>query len=298
MFHHLIGNTPLVRLHKIEEAFHLKAALYGKIEGFNLTGSVKDRAAYQILMSASLKKDTVIIEPSSGNMGISLAAIGHSLGLKVLITMPENMSKERIQLMKLYGAEVVLTDSNTGMLGAIQRANELAKEYSSVFLPKQFENKDNVLAHYKTTGPEIYYALPTIDYFVAGIGTGGTITGTGQFLKEQNRAIQVVGVEPAASPFLLQNKTGKHQIQGIGAGFFPKILSLNTIDEILLCDDENAKVYTRALLNLEKIWAGISSGAACYAAVELAKRTENSGKKIVFLLPDHGSRYLSTNLFD
>lgn len=298
MLQGLIGNTPLIRFRKMEEAYQLKAELYGKIEGVNLTGSIKDRPAYKILTATPLKKEAIIVEPSSGNMGISLAAIGGYLGFRVIITMPENMSKERVKLMELYGAEVVLTRSSEGMSGAINKAKELAKEYPLAFLPNQFENNLNVLSHFETTGPEIFSALPDVDLFVSGIGTGGTITGVGTYLKQKNKTIKVIGVEPHSSAYLTQKRIGKHKIQGIGAGFLPKILSLNTLDDILLCHDEEAKKYAKELLKHEKIWAGISSGAACFAAISLARSPENEGKKIVFILPDHGSRYLSTDLFN
>lgn len=297
MLKQLIGNTPLVRLKRIEEYFNLNVELYGKLESVNLTGSIKDRPAYQILTKAHLKENSVIVEASSGNMGISLAAIGSYLGNRVIITMPENMSKERIELMKLYGAEVFLTKKSLGMKGAIEQTQCFKKKYQNVFLPNQFENADNWLAHYETTGPEIDLTLPKLDILVAGIGTGGTITGVGKYLKEKNSSIQIIGVEPASSPVLTEHRAGTHAIQGIGAGFVPKILGKDWIDEVLTCRDEEAFEGAKILLKIEKLWVGISSGAALVVALRVAKREENKGKKIVFIMPDHGSRYSSLPLF-
>ncbi len=297
MLKQLIGNTPLVRLKRIEEYFNLNVELYGKLESVNLTGSIKDRPAYQILTKAHLKENSIIVEASSGNMGISLAAIGSYLGYRVIITMPENMSKERIELMKLYGAEVLLTKKSLGMKGAIEEALCFKKRYQNVFLPNQFENPENWLAHYETTGPEIGIALPELDILVAGIGTGGTITGVGKYLKEKNSAIRIIGVEPASSPVLTEHRAGAHGIQGIGAGFVPKILCKDWIDEVLTCRDEEAFEGANILLKIEKLWVGISSGAALAAALRVAKRAENKGKKIAFIMPDHGSRNLSLQSF-
>ncbi|MDE5867484.1 MAG: cysteine synthase family protein, partial [Anaeroplasmataceae bacterium] len=281
----LIGNTPLVRLYNIEKDLNLKAELYAKLESFNWTGSVKDRAAYQIILDAKekglLKEHTVILEPSSGNMGISLSAIGSYFGHQVFIVMPDSMSEERRRLIKLYGGNLILTDGKKGMSFAVSETLNIAKKYSNVFIPNQFENSSNSLAHYLTTGKEIFNDLPNVDIVVAGIGSGGTITGVGRYLKEKNHNIQIIGVEPEKSPILTQNRSGLHQIEGIGAGFIPKILRKELIDEIYTCPDEKAFLYQKMLQEKEKIWVGISSGAALSTAIKIASSKENKGKKIV-----------------
>lgn len=291
----LIGDTPLVRLYNIEKEFHLEAEVYAKLEALNWTGSIKDRAAYQIILDAKkkclLKKDTVIIEPSSGNMGISLSAIGSYFGHQVFIVMPDSMSEERRRLIKLYGGNLILTDGKKGMSYAIEEALKLAKNYPDVYIPNQFENPSNSLVHYLTTGKEILSDLPDVDIVVAGIGSGGTITGVAKYLKEQNSNVKIVGVEPEKSPILTQNKSGLHQIEGIGAGFIPKILRKEWIDNIYTCTDEEAFLYQKIVHEKEKLWVGISSGAALFTAIKIASKKENKGKKIVTIFPDHGDRY-------
>ena len=298
----LIGNTPLVELTHIEKEFDLKARLIAKLELFNPAGSVKDRVALAMINDAEkrgvLSKESVIIEPTSGNTGIGLASVAAARGYKLIIVMPDSMSVERRQIMKSYGAQLVLSPGAKGMPGAIELANQLAASTPNSFIAGQFVNPANVMAHYTTTGPEIYSATDgKVDIFVAGVGTGGTITGTGKYLKEQNSKIKVVAVEPATSPVLSKGVKGPHGIQGIGAGFVPDILDTGIYDEIIPVKDEDAFTYGRLMGKREGVLVGISSGAALAAAVELAKREENAGKQIVVLMPDTGDRYLSTKLF-
>lgn len=298
----LIGNTPLVELTQIEKELGLKAKLIAKLELFNPAGSVKDRVALAMINDAEkrgvLNKDSVIIEPTSGNTGIGLASVAAARGYKLIIVMPDSMSVERRQIMKAYGAQLVLSPGAKGMPGAIELANQLAASTPNSFIAGQFVNPANVMAHYTTTGPEIYSATDgKVDIFVAGVGTGGTITGTGKYLKEQNSKIKVVAVEPATSPVLSKGVKGPHGIQGIGAGFVPEILDTGIYDEIIPVKDEDAFTYGRLMGKKEGVLVGISSGAALAAAVELAKREENAGKQIVVLMPDTGDRYLSTKLF-
>ena len=298
----LIGNTPLVELTQIEKELDLKAKLIAKLELFNPAGSVKDRVALAMINDAEkrgvLSKESVIIEPTSGNTGIGLASVAAARGYKLIIVMPDSMSVERRQIMKAYGAQLVLSPGAKGMPGAIELANQLAASTPNSFIAGQFVNPANVMAHYTTTGPEIYYATDgKVDIFVAGVGTGGTITGTGKYLKEQNSKIKVVAVEPATSPVLSKGIKGPHGIQGIGAGFVPDILDTGIYDEIIPVKDEDAFTYGRLMGKKEGVLVGISSGAALAAAVELAKREENAGKQIVVLMPDTGDRYLSTKLF-
>lgn len=298
----LIGNTPLVELTQIEKELGLKAKLIAKLELFNPAGSVKDRVALAMINDAEkrgvLNKDSVIIEPTSGNTGIGLASVAAARGYKLIIVMPDSMSVERRQIMKAYGAQLVLSPGAKGMPGAIELANQLAASTPNSFIAGQFVNPANVMAHYTTTGPEIYSATDgKVDIFVAGVGTGGTITGTGKYLKEQNSKIKVVAVEPATSPVLSNGVKGPHGIQGIGAGFVPDILDTGIYDEIIPVKDEDAFTYGRMMGKKEGVLVGISSGAALAAAVELARREENAGKQIVVLMPDTGDRYLSTKLF-
>lgn len=298
----LIGNTPLVELTQIEKELGLKAKLIAKLELFNPAGSVKDRVALAMINDAEkrgvLNKDSVIIEPTSGNTGIGLASVAAARGYKLIIVMPDSMSVERRQIMKAYGAQLVLSPGAKGMPGAIELANQLAASTQNSFIAGQFVNPANVMAHYATTGPEIYSATDgKVDIFVAGVGTGGTITGTGKYLKEQNSKIKVVAVEPATSPVLSKGVKGPHGIQGIGAGFVSDILDTGIYDEIIPVKDEDAFTYGRLMGKKEGVLVGISSGAALAAAVELAKREENAGKQIVVLMPDTGDRYLSTKLF-
>lgn len=298
----LIGNTPLVELTHIEKELGLKAKLIAKLELFNPAGSVKDRVALAMINDAEkrgvLNKDSVIIEPTSGNTGIGLASVAAARGYKLIIVMPDSMSVERRQIMKAYGAQLVLSPGAKGMPGAIELANQLAASTPNSFIAGQFVNPANVMAHYTTTGPEIYSATDgKVDIFVAGVGTGGTITGTGKYLKEQNSKIKVVAVEPATSPVLSKGVKGPHGIQGIGAGFVPDILDTGIYDAIIPVKDEDAFTYGRLMGKKEGVLVGISSGAALAAAVELAKREENAGKQIVVLMPDTGDRYLSTKLF-
>ena len=301
-FTELIGSTPLLRLHNIERMHNLKANVIAKLEYLNPAGSVKDRAALSMIDAAErsglLKSGSVIIEPTSGNTGIGLAAVAAVRGYRAIIVMPDSMSKERIVLMKAYGAEVVLTDGALGMKGAIEKAEELAHEIENSFIPAQFDNPANADAHFNTTGPEIYADTNgQVDIFMAGVGTGGTITGTGRYLKAQNKDIKIVAVEPASSPFLSEGKAGAHGIQGIGAGFAPNVLDSTVYDEIITVTENDAYSAARAMGKSEGILVGISSGAALYAAIELAKKPQNTGKNIVVLLPDTGDRYLSTALF-
>lgn len=298
----LIGNTPLVELTQIEKELGLKAKLIAKLELFNPAGSVKDRVALAMINDAEkrgvLSKESVIIEPTSGNTGIGLASVAAARGYKLIIVMPDSMSVERRQIMKAYGAQLVLSPGAKGMPGAIELANQLAASTPNSFIAGQFVNPANVMAHYTTTGPEIYSATDgKVDIFVAGVGTGGTITGTGKYLKEQNSKIKVVAVEPATSPVLSKGVKGPHGIQGIGAGFVPDILDTGIYDEIIPVKDEDAFTYGRIMGKKEGVLVGISYGAALAAAVELARREENAGKQIVVLMPDTGDRYLSTKLF-
>ena len=297
----LIGHTPLVSLQNIVDE-NVVADVVVKVESFNPSGSVKDRAALGMLETAMkagiVNKETVIIEPTSGNTGIGLSAIGASLGLRVILTMPETMSVERRNLLKAYGAEVVLTEGSKGMKGAIAKAEELSKEIPNSFIPSQFDNQANSRKHFETTGPEIFEDTDgKVDIFVSGIGTGGTITGVGQYLKAQNNKIQVIGVEPEASPVLSGGEPGPHAIQGIGAGFVPGILDTEVYDEVIKVSNADALTMGKRLAQEEGIFSGISSGAAVSAALEVAKRPENKGKLIVVILPDSGDRYLSTAMF-
>ncbi len=299
----LIGGTPLLRLRHVEEAEGLKARLIAKLEYFNPAGSVKDRIAKAMLDDAEkagkLNKDSVIIEPTSGNTGIGLASVAASRGYRMILTMPETMSVERRRLMKAYGAEIALSPGSEGMKGAIALAEKIASETPNAFIPGQFVNPANPKAHYETTGPEIYRDTQgDIDFFVAGVGTGGTISGTGRYLKEKKPEIRIVAVEPASSPVLSEGHGGPHKIQGIGAGFVPKTLDTSVYDEIIPVANEDAFETGKKLGKLEGFLAGISSGAALFAAIQLAKRPENEGKTIVVLLPDSGDRYFSTALFE
>ena len=298
----LIGNTPLLELTHIEQTENLQAKVLAKLEYFNPAGSVKDRIAKAMIDDAEaagkLKPGSVIIEPTSGNTGIGLASVAAARGYRIIIVMPETMSVERRQLMKAYGAELVLTDGAKGMKGAIAKADELAKEIPNSFVPGQFVNPANPEAHRRTTGPEIWQDTDgKVDIFVAGVGTGGTITGTGSYLKAQNPAVKVVAVEPATSPVLSKGTAGAHKIQGIGAGFVPDVLDTKVYDEIITVSNEDAFATGKLVGHKEGVLVGISSGAAVWAAIELAKRPENKGKNIVVLLPDTGDRYLSTPLF-
>ena len=299
----LVGNTPIVRVNNLIKKDELKADVLAKLEYFNPAGSVKDRIAKEMILDALEKglinENTTLIEPTSGNTGIGLSAVATALNLKIIITMPETMSVERRNLMKAYGAELVLTPGSEGMKGAIAKAKELASQIENSFIPGQFENPANPTAHYKTTGPEIYEQTEgKVDIFVAGVGTGGTISGIGKYLKEKNPEVKVVAVEPASSPVLSTGKGGAHKIQGIGAGFVPETLDTKIYDEIITVENEDAFATGKEMAKTEGILVGISSGAALYAAKELAKREENAGKTIVALLPDSGDRYLSTALFN
>ena len=298
----LIGNTPLLELKHIEEAFDLKATLLGKMEYLNATGSIKDRIAREMIQDAEergiLKKGSVIIEPTSGNTGIGLAAVGTAKGYEVIIVMPETFSIERRKLIRAYGAKIVLSKGSEGMKGAIAKAEELAKEIPNSFIPAQFDNPANWKAHYKTTGPEIWKDSDgKVDLFIAGVGTGGTITGTGRYLREQNPDLKIIAVEPASSPVLSGGKAGPHMIQGIGPGFVPKVLDTSVYDEVVTVKNEDA-IETGALFGKkEGVLVGISAGAALWAAIQEGKKEENAGKTIVVILPDSGDRYLSTALF-
>ncbi|MBR5516840.1 MAG: cysteine synthase A [Firmicutes bacterium] len=298
----LIGNTPLLRLNVIEKELDLETPIYAKVESFNPAGSAKDRVGLAMIKDAEekglLKPGATIIEPTSGNTGIGLAAAAASRGYKVILTMPDTMSVERRNLLKAYGAEVVLTEGAKGMAGSIEKANELASSIEGSFIPGQFDNQANAKIHYETTGPEIYRDLDgAVDFFIAGVGTGGTITGTGRYLKDQKADVKVVAVEPASSPLLSEGKAGPHGLQGIGANFVPSILDTDVYDEIIPVTDENAYEKGRMVAAKEGFLIGISAGAALHAAVEIAKRPENKGKNIVVLLPDTGDRYLSTPMF-
>lgn len=299
----LVGNTPLVRFSSYGESVGAQAEILAKLEYLNPAGSAKDRVGKEMLEAALLDgritKDSVIIEPTSGNTGIGIASFAAQNGMKVIITMPETMSVERRKLLAAYGAELVLTDGSKGMAGAIAKAEELAAEIQGSFIPAQFDNPDNCAAHYKTTGPEIWNDTDgKVDIFVAGVGTGGTITGTGRFLKEKNPDVRVIAVEPADSPFLSEGRAGAHGIQGIGAGFAPSILDKEIYDEIITVTTDEAYTAARKTVKTQGILIGISSGAALHAATEIAKRPENAGKTVVVLLPDGGERYLSTSLFE
>ena len=299
----LIGNTPLLELSNYEAKNNLEAKLIAKVEYFNPLGSVKDRVANAMIeegiKQGKVNKDTVIIEPTSGNTGIGLAFVTAVKGLRLILTMPETMSVERRRIVSALGAEVVLTPGSDGMKGAIAKAEELVKEYGNAIIPQQFENEANPAIHYETTGVEIYEDTDgKVDIFVAGVGTGGTVTGTGKALKERNPNVKVVAVEPASSPVLSGGKPGPHKIQGIGAGFVPKVLDLDIVDEIIKVENDDAFEAARAVAKSDGLLVGISSGAAIYATTQLAKRPENKGKNIVVLLPDTGERYLSTSLFE
>ena len=298
----LVGNTPLVEVVNIEKEENLEATVLVKLEYFNPAGSVKDRIAKAMIEDAEekgiLKEGSVIIEPTSGNTGIGLASIAAAKGYRIILTMPETMSVERRYILKAYGAELVLTEGAKGMKGAIAKAEELSKEIPNSFIPGQFVNPANPAAHKKTTGPEIWNDTDgAVDIFVAGVGTGGTITGTGEYLKKQNPNVKVVAVEPATSPVLSKGTAGAHKIQGIGAGFVPEVLNTSVYDEIFPVENEDAFSIGKLMAKKEGILVGISSGAALYAAIQLAKRPENKGKTIVALLPDTGDRYYSTPLF-
>ncbi len=298
----LIGNTPLIELTHIEKKLGLKAKIVGKVEYFNPGGSVKDRIALRMIEDAEkdgrLKEGSVIIEPTSGNTGIGLASVAAAKGYKIIIVMPETMSVERRKIIKAYGAQLVLTDGSKGMKGAIAKADELAAETPNSFIPGQFVNPSNPAAHYDTTGPEIWRDTDgKVDYFIAGVGTGGTVSGTGKYLKEQNPDVKVVAVEPDGSPVLSEGKAGPHKIQGIGAGFVPKTLDTKVYDEVIRITDADAFEAGKLVGENEGFLVGISSGAAVKAAIEVAQRPENEGKTIVALLPDSGDRYYSTALF-
>lgn len=298
----LVGHTPVVELKNIEKKFGLKGKIFAKLEYFNPAGSIKDRVALNMILNAErdgkISKGGVLIEPTSGNTGIGIAAIGVPRGYRVIIVMPETMSVERRKLIKAYGAEIVLSDGSKGMKGAIEKAEELAKETGGTIMG-QFVNPSNPEAHYKTTGVEIYEDMDgTVDYFVAGVGTGGTITGAGKYLKEKKADVKVVAVEPYSSPVISEGRAGKHGIQGIGAGFIPETLEVSVIDEVITVKDEDAFNLGKTVSGAEGFLVGISSGAALWAATEVAKREESKGKNIVVILPDSGDRYLSTTMFD
>lgn len=299
----LIGNTPLMELAHIQKKYELKAKIFAKLEFLNATGSAKDRVAKAMIIDAEndgrLKKDSVIIEPTSGNTGIGLASVGTARGYRVIIVMPDTMSKERCTLIKAYGAEVVLSDGTKGMAGAIEKANELAQEIPNSFIPDQFSNPSNPKIHKETTGPEIWNDTNgNVDIFVAGVGTGGTITGVGEFLKSKKSDVKIIAVEPEASPLLSKGIAGSHKIQGIGANFVPSILNTNIYDEIIPVSNEDAYAMGKAIGREEGILVGISSGAALAAAIKVAQRKENEGKNIVVFFVDSGDRYLSTDMYD
>lgn len=299
----LIGNTPLMELAHIQKKYELKAKIFAKLEFLNATGSAKDRVAKAMIIDAEndgrLKKDSVIIEPTSGNTGIGLASVGTARGYRVIIVMPNTMSKERCTLIKAYGAEVVLSDGTKGMAGAIEKANELAQEIPNSFIPDQFSNPSNPKVHKETTGPEIWNDTNgNVDIFVAGVGTGGTITGVGEFLKSKKSDVKIIAVEPESSPLLSKGIAGSHKIQGIGANFVPSILNTNIYDEIIPVSNEDAYAMGKAIGREEGILVGISSGAALAAAIKVAQRKENEGKNIVVFFVDSGDRYLSTDMYD
>ena len=301
-YRELVGHTPMLRLNKIKEKFNLKCDIIAKLEYFNPAGSIKDRVGKELIDQAIkdglINQETTIIEPTSGNTGIGLAAYATSLNLKVIIVMSESMSLERRQLMKAYGAKLVLTDASEGMSGSIKKANELKDTIDNSFIPSQFENRANPMAHYKTTGPEIWDDTDgNIDILVCGIGTGGTISGTGRYLKEK-KDIKIIGVEPSSSPLLTKNYFGTHKIQGIGANFIPKTLNLEIVDDIIGVSDEDAYKYSKELALSEGIFTGISSGAALHAAILEAMKEDNINKTIVVILPDGGDRYLSSGITD
>lgn len=298
----LVGKTPLVELTRIAKEHNFKAKIYAKLEYFNPAGSAKDRVALKMIEDAEergeINKDSVIIEPTSGNTGIGLAAVAGAKGYRVIIVMPDSMSAERRTLMTAYGAELVLTDGAKGMKGAIEKAEQLATEIQGAYIPGQFDNPANAKAHFETTGPEIYDDTDgKVDIFVAGVGTGGTITGVGEYLKSKNKDIRIVAVEPIDSPYLSTGKSGAHKLQGIGAGFIPKVLNTDIYDEIIMVHEESAYLASRILAKREGFLVGISSGAALWAAFEIALRPESEGKNIVVLLPDTGDRYLSTEMY-
>lgn len=299
----LVGNTPLIELRNLEKELGLAGKLFAKVEYFNPAGSVKDRIALAMINDAEekglLKKGSTIIEPTSGNTGIGIASIAAMKGYKVILTMPESMSIERRKILKAYGAELVLTEASKGMKGAIEKANELNNEIKGSIILGQFDNPANPKMHYETTGPEIYKDLNgKVDVFIAGVGTGGTLSGVGKFLKEKNKNVEIVAVEPASSPVLSEGKAGPHMIQGIGAGFVPKTLDTSIYDKIIKVENEDAFAYGRMIAKKEGILVGISSGAALSAAISLAKDSKYNGKNIVVLLPDTGDRYLSTKLYE
>ena len=298
----LVGNTPILELGHIEKEFNLKAKLFAKLEYFNPTGSAKDRIAVSMINDAEkkglIKSGATIIEPTSGNTGIGLASVCTARGYKAIIVMPDTMSKERIQLISAYGAEVVLSDGTKGMAGAIEKAEEIAKNTDNSFIPAQFDNPANPQIHFETTGPEIYEDMDgKVDVFVASVGTGGTLSGTGKYLKSKIKGVKIVAVEPKSSPLLSEGKAGPHKIQGIGANFVPKTLDTSIYDEIITISNEDAFEYGRLIGKKEGVLVGISSGAALKAAIEIAQRKEMEGKNVVVLLPDSGDRYLSTELF-
>ena len=299
----LIGRTPLLELKHVEKKYNLKAKLIAKMECCNPAGSVKDRVGFKMLDEATkegkINQDTVIIEPTSGNTGIGIASVAASRGLRVIIVMPETMSVERCQMMKAYGAELVLTEGSQGMKGAIAKADELARSIPNSFIPGQFVNPANWKAHYETTGPEIYEDTDgNVDYFVSGIGTGGTITGTGKYLKEKIKDVKVIAVEPKDSPVLSEGRSGAHKIQGIGAGFVPEVLDTKIYDEVIAVANEDAFDLGRTIGREEGIIVGISAGAAVWAAIQIAQRPEAEGKNIVIIIPDSGNRYLSSPMFN
>lgn len=299
----LIGNTPLVELTKYEKLKNVDAKILAKVEYFNPTGSIKDRIGYSMIVDAEeqgvINKETIVIEPTSGNTGVGLAFVCSARGYRLILTMPDTMSQERRKLLKAYGAELVLTPGHEGMKGAIKKAEELAKEYKNSFIPQQFENPSNPKFHEKTTAQEIWKDTDgKVDVFIAGVGTGGTLTGVAKVLKEKNPNIKIVAVEPYDSPVLSGGKPGPHKLQGIGAGFVPKVMNLDLVDEIFKVKTDEAYETTRNLAKIEGLLVGITSGAATFAALEIAKRPEFKGKNIVVILPDTGQRYLSSNVFE